>query len=227
MEKVFEEELMEGEVKLTYLGFSGIILRTKNYTLLLDPSNLISTGTIRKLKTAKNVITIYTHDHYDHYDETTLKEIYHQIQCPVIVEPAMMGKLSKIIPQEKLYSAQHGKPLNIQEAIITGVKGLHRGPITLYHIEVDGIRIFHGGDSAYVKLEGFKTDIAIIPTGDPSPTASPRDAYKMIIDLKPKIALAIHGSTTQHHEFKNLVEKNIPEVKVTPLSKGEIYKFKI
>lgn len=225
--EILKGELTEKEIKLLYLGYSAIILRTRNHTLIFDPTNLIGKREIEELKNARNLILLYTHDHYDHYDEKTLREIHNQTQCPIIIEPAMTTKTSMIIPKEKLYPAQPGKPIEIHGAKINGIKGLHRGPITLYHIQVDNIGIFHGGDSGYVKLEGYKTDIAITPTGDPSPTASPRDAYKMVIDLKPKIAIPIHGSTTQHNEFKKLVEKDIPEIKVEIIEKGKIYTLKI
>jgi len=49
-------------------------------------------------------------------------------------------------------------------------------------IEFDGFRIFHGSDSGFVEsLKNVepRVHVAIVPTGDPSPTASPQDALEM------------------------------------------------
>jgi len=211
-----------GKIELTYHGYSAVTIKTLNHTLIIDPSNLIGKETIEKIKSWNvKTIILYTHDHYDHYHEETLKTLYSQLQCPIIVDPSMTMKTSRIIPREKIHPATHETKMKIFEAWITGIKGKHVGPITLYQIQVDGIGIFHGGDSAHVNLTKHRADIAITPTGEPSPTANPIDAYKMVIDLKPKIAIAIHGSKTQHQQFKNLVEKDMPTTKIIIPTPGE------
>ena len=74
--------------------------------------------------------------------------------------------------------------------------------------------IFHGGDSGFVPLKGLKADVAFLPTGEPSPTASPTDALKMALDLNPKLVVTIHGSKAQNKQFQSLAGKELPEAKV-------------
>lgn len=104
--------------------------------------------------------------------------------------------------------ANAGEKRELDGFSFTSVAGIHRGPIVLFLVEAGGISIFHGGDSAYVPLGGLRADLALVPTGSPSPTASPRDALRMISDLGPKVVAMFHGSASQHIEFLSLVEKN-------------------
>ncbi|RLG44117.1 MAG: hypothetical protein DRN92_08485, partial [Thermoproteota archaeon] len=59
----------------------------------------------------------------------------------------------------------------------------------------------------------FGADIAILPTGRPSPTASPEAALKMALDLKPKVVIAVHGSDAQHKALQKLLSERLPDVK--------------
>ncbi|MFC1802877.1 MBL fold metallo-hydrolase [Thermoproteota archaeon] len=77
-----------------------------------------------------------------------------------------------------------------------------------------GTSIFHGGDSGYVSVKYFPSDLVFVPTGVPSPTASPRDALRMTLELKPKVAVAIHGSSAQNREFEKSVQEKMPKVNV-------------
>ena len=71
----------------------------------------------------------------------------------------------------------------------------------LYQIKMGGITLFHGGDSGYVTLKDYPSDIAFVPIGRMSPTASPENAYKMVVDVKPEVAVAMHGSDKQKQQF--------------------------
>jgi len=77
---------------------------------------------------------------------------------------------------------------------VAAISGVHCEPINLYHVKTGGLSILHCGNSGYVPLEEPTTKIAFLPTGNPSPTASPKDALRMALEAKPKYAIAIHGS---------------------------------
>jgi L-ascorbate metabolism protein UlaG (beta-lactamase superfamily) len=98
--------------------------------------------------------------------------------------------------------------------VVTPVQGKHVGPIILFHIQVGNIGIFHGGDSAYVPLKNLKAGLAFLPAGDPSPTASPEDALKMALDLKPKIIVAVHGSDSQYQKLAAIAKTALPDASV-------------
>ncbi|MEK0329517.1 MAG: hypothetical protein QQN59_07245, partial [Nitrosopumilus sp.] len=47
---------------------------------------------------------------------------------------------------------------------------------------------------------------ARVPTGDPSPTASPQVAFEMTQATNPYVVIPMHASPQQMEEFSNLVE---------------------
>ena len=72
----------------------------------------------------------------------------------------------------------------------------------LYQVKMGGISVFHGGDSGYVSLKDYSSDVAIVPVGRMSPTASPEKAFQMVSDIKPKVAVTMHGSDKQKQQFE-------------------------
>jgi len=63
-------------------------------------------------------------------------------------------------------------------------------------------------------LKEYPADLAFLPTGGPSPTASPETALKMALDVRPKVAIAIRGSGGQSREFEKGVKRQMPETTV-------------
>jgi L-ascorbate metabolism protein UlaG (beta-lactamase superfamily) len=215
------------ELETLYLGYSGVAVKVGGVGLLFDPANMVDSKTMEPLTKCKPLIILYTHDHYDHYNAETLKTLAKKLDCKIIVEPAMTGKLKGIVEAGRLHSAEHGKTLEVEGVKVTGIRGRHVGPITLYLAEAAGVRIFHGGDSGYVDLAKLSpVDLAILPCGTPSPTASPRDAYRMALDLKPKHVMAVHGSNTEMEELGRLLTEGLPGVGFTAAKPSGKYIFK-
>ena len=129
-------------------------------------------------------------------------------------KPKVANKLKGKIPAEKLSTAESGKTYNFGDVKVTAVQGIHRGPIILYLIKMDGITLFHGGDSGYVSLREYPSDVAILPTGRMSPTASPENAYKMAVDLKPQVIFAMHGSEKQKQQLQQKIKEGMPQTTV-------------
>jgi len=51
-----------------------------------------------------------------------------------------------------------------------------------------------------------RVHVAMVPAGDPSPTASPQVAFEMTQATNPYVVIPMHGSPEQMEEFSNLVE---------------------
>jgi len=51
-----------------------------------------------------------------------------------------------------------------------------------------------------------RVHVAMVPTGDPSPTASPQVAFEMTQATNPYVVIPMHGTPQQIEEFSNLVE---------------------
>ncbi len=104
-----------------------------------------------------------------------------------------------------------GQSRSIGELVITPIRGKHVGPIILFHIQAGNIGVFHGGDSSYVPLKNLKAGLAFLPAGDPSPTASPEDALKMALDLRPTVIAAMHGSDRQYQQLVAKAKTALPD----------------
>lgn len=208
----FDLSLKKDEVAVFYLGVSGIVARTINHAVLIDPAGFFKKDEISVLKTIN--LVLFTHNHLDHFSGSATEAIFKATAAPIVAETKVTKKLNGKIPAEKLTSAENKKTYNFSDLSATAIEGIHRGPIILYQIKMGEITLFHGGDSGYVPLKDFPSDIAFVPTGRMSPTASPENAYKMVADIRPNTAVAIHGSNKQKQQFEQKVREHMPNTSV-------------
>lgn len=225
VKKFYELDLEEGAVGVLYLGLSGMLIRVMDRTIALDVADFLGKEGISEVR--ELCLLLYTHGHYDHYSGKECLRIIERTGAKVLAESSVFNDLRGKISQQNLYEALSGRTYNIEGLNIETIRGVHVGPIILYIIDVEGIRIFHGGDSGYIALGGHTADLAFVPTGSPSPTASPNDAFKMIVDLKPKVAVPIHGSRGEHENFKRLVEKEAKDTRVEIIEEFNPTKLRI
>jgi L-ascorbate metabolism protein UlaG (beta-lactamase superfamily) len=210
----FSMVLAPNEVSYMCLGVhSNVILRIGDKTILFDPS-VLTKEDLTSLKNQKIDLVVYTHDHGDHFEKKTVLDLFHGFQPHVAIEPSLASLLKGEIPDEKLIITESGKSYTIGNITVDALKGKHIGPIMLFRVSVSNSKILHAGDSSYIPLETMDSDIVFVPTGYPSPTCSPKKAFKMVADVKPQIAVAFHGENREHKKFEKLVNKNLPDVKV-------------
>ncbi len=67
-----------------------------------------------------------------------------------------------------------------------------------------------------------RVHVALVPAGDPSPTASPQVAFEMTKATNPYVVIPMHGNPQQIEEFSNLVEDSALGTTVTIPSPLEI-----
>jgi len=229
---LYNTNVQAGEIVIMWLGShqkgplegyasAGFVIKTANNIIAIDPSNLLSEDidSLEKL----DVIFI-THDHGDHFDVDTAVQMQIKTDSYVISNPASALKLIGKIPDEKLIRIQPNEQMTISEIMVNAFRAQHPvvTPLT-YVIEVDGFRIFHGSDSAFVenlnKIDS-RVHLALVPTGDPSPSASPTDAFEMTRATNPYIVIPMHGSPQQMQEFSDIVKQSELQAQViipTPL----------
>jgi L-ascorbate metabolism protein UlaG (beta-lactamase superfamily) len=210
IKKIFTSSLGENEVAFLFLGYSGVIIRTSKGTIIIDPADLLKDKELKTLKAGGLNLLLFTHSHDDHYDYKNALALFKATNASVIAEPSVYHSLQGEIPLNKLISALPGITYTVDEITINAIKGVHVGPISLYQIQIGGISIFHGGDSDYVPIKDYPSDLAFLPTGDPSPTASPQGAFNMASDLNPSVIVAIHGSMGQSKEFEQNIKEKMP-----------------
>lgn len=222
---LFSTPLTESEVAILFLGYAGVIVRTVDEALAFDLADLIGFKDIQDIGRLDAIF--YTHSHYDHYNQRVAEHLLKRTGAPLVIDRSMYNDVLKFAPREKIYVGEPGKRVNIDHLVVSPVRGRHVGPITLYHVRLKRLSIFHGADSAYVNLKDLPADIALLPTGEPSPTASPEDSLEMARDLKPKIVAVFHGSEYQHGRLREILMKDMPQVRFIALEKRKISKLTI
>jgi len=200
------------EVLFMYLGSSGMILKAADQTILVDPAGYIDAKAMESLGTVN--LILFTHGHGDHLDVPSAIKLYERFKSSIVCEPGLVSRFEQKIPENKLISATAGKSLTAGSVTIDPVVGKHIGPITLFRLTVGGLTIFHGGDSAYVPLKDLPSQVAFLPVGGASPTASPDDALKMVADLNPQVTAVFHGKDDQYSTFKSKMTAKYPKVRV-------------
>jgi L-ascorbate metabolism protein UlaG (beta-lactamase superfamily) len=208
----FASPLKEKELTVFYLEASGFIARTASQTVIVDPAGLLKNDEIKALK--KVNLMLFTHNHSDHFSSDKTLTIFKATSAAILADPKVAKKLERTIPLDKLVSAEPGKTYNFDDVTATAIQGIHRGPIMLYKIKMGGITLFHGGDSGYVNLKDYPSQVAIVPVGGMYPTASPENAYKMVSDVKPDAAITMHGSDKQKQQFEQKVKESMPKTTV-------------
>jgi L-ascorbate metabolism protein UlaG (beta-lactamase superfamily) len=215
-EELFSASLAEDEVAFVYLGYSAVLVRTARAAVIIDPADLLSGEVVNSFKGKKVAAILYTHGHGDHFEAGVAAGLSKATGAPICGEDSAIRPLRSGtgIPAGKVISLTAGRTQSMGELVITPVRGTHVGPILLYHIQAGGIGIFHGGDSAYVPLKNFKAGLAFLPAGDPSPTASPDDALKMALDLRPSVIVTMHGSDSEYRQLTAKAKTALPSASV-------------
>jgi L-ascorbate metabolism protein UlaG (beta-lactamase superfamily) len=215
-----------GEVAVYFLGASGIIAQTTGARVIFDPAGMLKSDEASETKPLD--LLLFTHDHWDHCRVGATQTIFKATNSPIISQAKVAKKLEGKIPADKLVSAESGKTYNFGAVSVTAVEGIHRGPIMLYQVKMGGVTLFHGGDSGYVPLNAYPSDVAFVPVGGLSPTASPENAYKMVADIKPQVAVTMHGSEKQSKQLEENVKASTPQTSVVTLAKfsGERFRLK-
>jgi L-ascorbate metabolism protein UlaG (beta-lactamase superfamily) len=226
LDKLFAAPLAENEAAYMFLAFSGVVVRTPAGTVVIDPANLLMGDDISVLAKHKIEALLYTHGHGDHYDAATATAIVRATGAPVVADPELAARIrfSGAVARDKVLAASSGRVLTVGAARIKGLTGRHVGPITLFHITLGGVTIFHGGDSAHVPVADCPSRLAFLPAGQPSPTASPAAALKMAKDVRPKVIVLVHGQKADYDEFFKLAAKELPGVVVQV---GEPFQAKV
>jgi len=227
-------DIQSGELAIMWLGnhqkgslegyaSAGFLLRTSNYAIAIDPSSLFfdDIDSLDRL----DVIFI-THDHGDHFDPDTTTAMQTKTGSFVIADPTSASMLIDKIPQDRLIQIEPNEQITISGITVDAFAAEHptETPL-LYVIEFDGYRIFHGSDSGFVEdLKNIESrvHVAMVPAGDPSPTASPQVAFEMTKATNPYVVIPMHGSPQQMQEFSSLVDGSGLKTTVTIPSPLEI-----
>jgi len=194
-------------LRVEWLGHSGIRLVGK-HVIYIDPFRLKGGQT-------KADLILVTHSHHDHLSLADIQQLMGP-QTWIVGPVDTPSKLGKLGGDVKFHMLRPGETLKHNTISIMGFpaynlnKPFHpKGNEWLgYLIEMDGVRMFHAGDTDVIpELNGLKgIDILMLPVGG-TYTMNADEAAGLANALMPQIAVPIHygtlvGTTSDAERFK-------------------------
>jgi len=226
-------------MKITWLGHSAFILEGSK-KVLIDPFLSGNPLAPRKPEEIEANIVFVTHGHGDHLGDATT--IAKRNNAPVVC----IHELSVILSKEgvKAVGMNIGGTAEVEGVKITLVKAVHSAdvgeePLSAGApaggvIEMDGIRVYHTGDTDVfmdMQLIGelHRPEVMLLPIGDYY-TMGIKGAVKAIELVRPKVAIPMHYNTfpviqQNPEDFRKAVEERGLETKVVILKPGESFEI--
>lgn len=218
----------EAGLKLYYLGHSCFVIKSKEYTLIMDP--FLNGNPAAKVSPDEiNASHIFvSHGHDDHMgDALSIAK-----RCGSVVYTTV-EQASLFTDDVKVDAGQHGGFIRTDFGGVKFLPAIHGNtvpgaPACGFLINIDGKKIYFAGDTGLTMdmalLEEEKVDVALLPIGDRF-TMGPEDAARAVKLIKPKYVVPMHYNTMpliqqDPNKFKDLVESS-SDTKVIVLGIGE------
>ncbi|MDB6029621.1 MAG: hypothetical protein JWM68_5844 [Verrucomicrobiales bacterium] len=227
------ENCPSGKTAVTFIGHSSFLLQIGATNILIDPVFSLRASPVQWIG-PKRVrlpgiqmndlppihLVLVSHNHYDHLDLATLRDLNVCFSPPVIT-PLKNKKLIASSGLENIKELDWWQSTETHELRITVVPAQHFSARKFsdrnkslwggFVIEGEGRTIFFAGDTGY-NAEQFRTigeryshmDLAFLPIGAYAPRwfmkdhhMDPAEAVQAFLDLKAKRAIGMHFGTFQ------------------------------
>ncbi|MEM0332159.1 MAG: MBL fold metallo-hydrolase [Archaeoglobaceae archaeon] len=173
-----------GGVVLEYIRHAGFKVKGTK-VIYLDPYQIPK-------NMEKADLILVTHDHYDHLDLNSIKQIYKE--DTVLVAPEGC-KLKEI----KIQPIKIGQELSFGSVKVKAVpaynlnKPYHKKGMGVgYVVDIDGVRIYHAGDTDRIpEMKEISVDIALLPVGG-TYTMDLKEAIAATKDIKAEFFIPMH-----------------------------------
>ena len=227
-------------MKVWWFGHAAFLIEGSK-RVVVDPFITGNPLSPVKVEDIKADLVAVTHGHGDHLGDAV--EIAKNNDVPIVC----IHELSRVLAKKGVEAVgmNIGGTAKVNSVKVTMVKAVHSadveendtiisaGDAAGFVIEVDGVRIYHCGDTDVfldMQLIGelYKPDVMLVPIGDWY-TMGIEGAVKAVELVKPKVAIPMHYNTfpvieKNPEEFKKAVEKKL-NVKVVILKPGEFYEL--
>jgi L-ascorbate metabolism protein UlaG (beta-lactamase superfamily) len=218
----------KGEVSfLWFNNYAGVVIKTPSKTFVVDPVD-VSPKTFRTVDAL-----LITHEHYDHLNESIIRDIYNRTQCQVIADPTSARRLRGIIASDKLLETREGSEHTIGDVVIRAEPCNHppaATPLTYIITSEDGVKVYHTADSLpFPEMkrigEQVKPDV-VFCTVAIAPGASPSTGVEIAKLTQPKLAVPYHtASMSDLNRFAEILSREAPNIPCKVLERGKPHTF--
>jgi len=152
-------------MRITKFGHACVRLETGDYTIVLDPGGFTEPEAVDGA-----TAVLITHEHADHYSADHLRRTHAQIHTIGAVAakireeaPDIAERITVVEPGQRFDPGVPTEVVGEKHAVIH--PEMHHFENSGYLIEVEGLRIFHPGDSLTVPEESV--DLLLLPVSAP------------------------------------------------------------
>ncbi|HYB93302.1 MAG TPA: MBL fold metallo-hydrolase [archaeon] len=225
IEELENMSLRRSEIAFIWLNdYAGLIVKSPNRVMVIDPAE------VNPDDFSKVTVTLITHEHYDHLDESIVGSIHANTKCSVIADHTSYRRLRELIPSDKLIEARIGEKIDVDDINVNVEPSNHppaSTPVSFVIAAENGVTFYHTSDSlpfSEMNKIGltYKPDITFCTIGI-APGTSPKTGAEIAKLTRPKLAIPYHG--TQSSEFIKILSKEAPNIKSMAMQKNKLYKY--
>jgi L-ascorbate metabolism protein UlaG (beta-lactamase superfamily) len=230
---------------LVWFGHSSYLLKSNTFTVLVDPvfsgyaspvpyfgfgKAFAGTNTYGVTDMPSIDLLILTHDHYDHLDYPTIRDLHPQVKHFVVPLGVDSHLLYWGVPAEKITTLDWWQQAAIADQVsimatpsrhFSGRKFAQGKTLwASYALRLHGYSIFIGGDSGYdsqfkkIGEQAGPFDIALLETGQygdewPLIHMLPEETATAAVDLQAKVVLPVHWGkfALANHDWREPIER--------------------
>jgi L-ascorbate 6-phosphate lactonase len=240
---------------VTWLGQAGLLVETGATRLLVDPffseyeARLYPSPPADAYAAGIDALLV-THEHLDHLDPESLRAVAARSPGVAVVAPESLRAQVEGLP---FHGVRPGDRLDLPGAgalrVVPAVHAVHPRDgyseggdpprFVGYVLEVDGVAIYHGGDTIaddrlLAGLDGVRVDVALLPVNgrtyfreqqDLAGNLDARDAVALAVHIGARILVPIHwelmdGNTERASAAADAAAESGAPVHVLTLSRG-------
>lgn len=194
-----------GNVEITYLKHAGFKIKGSK-VLYIDPYEVPE-------NLEKADLILVTHDHFDHLDIKSIKRLSKADTTLVTPKGCFVEGYDTCSLDES--EERVVKDVKIKTVPAYNVnKPFHKKGGVGYIVEIDGIRIYHAGDTDRIpEMKSIEVDVALLPIGG-TYTMDVKEAVEAAWDIKAKVYIPMHygaipNTKADPEEFRLRVPKAV------------------
>lgn len=206
-------------VKIHALMHSSIRIEYDGKEIEIDPCAKLHEKTVDYTAMPKADIILVTHEHYDHYDEATLRLLSKE-NTQLIMNKRCVDMYGSGMAMANGSRVQLADDITIEAVPAYNTTQGHldfhpKGRDNGYILTLDGLRIYLAGDTEDIpEMSRIKDiDIAFLPCNQPY-TMTPEQLVRATRMLKPKVLFPYHYGTTDVSSIPSQLKKEDVDVRI-------------